>query len=117
MKPIEEIRNAPRVQCFRPWERETDAYTFTYTFADRSRVCSVIIGLNEEGNNGKYHEHASISIYGGRNRLPTWEQMVEIKDLIWQDEEECYQVFPKKSEYIHGYKDLKNVMHIWRDKV
>ena len=41
------------------------------------------------------------------------EEMKAIKDIFFNDEEECYQVFPKKSEYVnlHPY-----CMHIWRDR-
>ena len=37
--------------------------------------------------------------------------MEELKEIIWQDEEECYQIFPKKSQYVNLWETL----HIWRD--
>lgn len=57
-------------------------------------------------------EHISITLKT-KKRIPTWEEMKAIKDIFFYDEEECYQVFPKKSEYvnIHPY-----CMHIWRNK-
>ena len=45
------------------------------------------------------------------NRLPGWAEMEELKEIIWQDEEECYQIFPKKSQYVNLWETL----HIWRD--
>ena len=57
-------------------------------------------------------EHISITLIH-KKRIPTWEEMKAIKDIFFFDEEECYQVFPKKSEYVnlHPY-----CMHIWRDR-
>ena len=38
--------------------------------------------------------------------------MQELKEIIWQDEEECYRVHPKKSEYVNM---VSNCLHIWHD--
>ena len=66
---------------------------------------SVIWGRNE----GQY-EHVS---FAPKKRTPTWEEMCKVKDMFFYDEEECYQVFPKKSEYVNI---AKTCLHIWRDK-
>ena len=69
---------------------------------------SLIIDDNKVGR----IEHASINCLV-HNHLPTWEELCELKDIVWFDEEECYQVFPKKSQYVNF---AKNCMHIWRNK-
>ena len=44
-------------------------------------------------------------------RCPKWNEMCFIKDLFFEDEEEVYQIHPKKSEYVnlHPY-----TLHMWR---
>lgn len=59
-------------------------------------------------NQGGY-DHVSICPKG---RTPTWEEMCKVKDTFFYDEEEAYQVFPKKSEYVNL---AKNCLHIWRN--
>jgi len=53
-------------------------------------------------------EHVSVST---KNRCPTWDEMVYIKDLFWREDETVIQFHPKKSNY-------KNVMpfclHLWK---
>lgn len=92
-----------------------NVYSFIYTFKKDRRSCTVLLGACESVGKGKLAEHASLSLLGKDQPMPSWDQMCELKDLIWKDEEECYQIFPKKSEYVHSYGNLKNVMHIWRD--
>ena len=55
------------------------------------------------------YDHVSIC---PNKRTPSWEEMCAIKDIFFYDEEECYQVFPKKSEYVNI---MENCLHIWRD--
>lgn len=118
MRSIEEIKNSDRVNNFQPFTLgEGEAYTFYYSFfADRKHTVAAILGCDEHGADGKHFEHLSFHIIGREGIIPTWEQMCEMKNLVFQDEEECYQVFPKKSQYFHGIGNMKNVMHIWRDK-
>lgn len=54
-------------------------------------------------------EHVSVTLQG--NRCPNWREMCYMKDLFWEDNEECIQVHPKKSEYVdlHPY-----CLHIWK---
>lgn len=65
---------------------------------------TVVFGFNEGG-----WEHVSVSPY--RGKLPTWDDMCEIKDIFWDDEEEVIQIHPKKSKYVN-IKD--NCLHLWR---
>ena len=65
--------------------------------------CSFCAGWNEDGM-----EHVSIELYA--RRLPTWNEMCEVKDIFWNDEEQVVQIHPKKSEYIN----LTEALHLWR---
>lgn len=67
---------------------------------------SVVFGFDENG-----WEHVSVSPYKGK--LPTWDDMCEIKDIFWEDEEEVIQIHPKKSEYVNI---MDNCLHLWRHK-
>lgn len=55
-------------------------------------------------------EHASIS---REHRLPRWDEMCFVKDLLWDEEETVIQFHPKKTEYknLHPY-----CLHLWRRK-
>ena len=53
-------------------------------------------------------EHLSVST---PTRTPTWEEMCIMKDIFWQDDEECMQLHPKKENYIDN---MKYCLHIWR---
>lgn len=66
---------------------------------------SVVFSYDENG-----WEHVSVSPYNGK--MPTWEEMCEIKDIFWNDEEEVIQIHPKKSEYVNM---MENCLHLWRN--
>ena len=66
---------------------------------------SVIAGSNENG-----WEHVSVCPIG---RCLTWDEMCVVKDIFWNDDEECIQIHPKKSEYVNL---MDHCLHIWRHK-
>lgn len=68
------------------------------------RQVTFVAGRNEEGN-----EHVSVS-YHGMKKLPTWEEMCEVKDIFWNEEEEVVQIHPKHSQYVN----IGEVLHLWR---
>ena len=70
---------------------------------------TVMFGYDENG----LMEHVSISSYNGR-KLPTWEQMAELKDIFFYPEEMAVQIHPAADRYIHGVGSLGNVLHLWR---
>lgn len=53
-------------------------------------------------------EHVSID---GRTRMPTWDEMCDLKDMFWNDDECAVQYHPPKSEYVNN---LKYCLHLWR---
>lgn len=70
-----------------------------------SGAASVVWSRNENG-----YEHVSIApsrIY----KVPTWKDMCYVKELFWEDDEEVYQIHPKKAEYVNIQE---NCLHLWR---
>lgn len=80
--------------------------TYASEIETRRWCGSVVFGFNENG-----WEHVSVSPYGGK--MPTWDDMCEIKDIFWDDEEEVIQIHPKKSEYVNI---MENCLHLWRHR-
>lgn len=68
-------------------------------------TCSVMFGENEDG-----WEHVSVSPKHKYN-IPTWNDMCVLKDIFFDDEEEVYQIHPKKSEYVNL---SENCLHLWK---
>ena len=54
-------------------------------------------------------EHLSVSL---PHRCPTWEQMCFMKDQFWNDDEVCYQLHPKKEDYVNNHNYC---LHIWKN--
>ena len=99
MKSIDEIRKKVLLKY-----NGADGMTGYIDLKCSNRQVKFFAGRNEGGN-----EHVSISLHGMR-KLPTWEEMCEVKDIFWGDEEEVVQIHPKKSEYV----DFGEVLHLWR---
>ena len=53
-------------------------------------------------------EHLSVSL---ARKCPTWEQMCFMKDQFWNDDEVCYQLHPKKEDYVNN---CEYCLHIWK---
>ena len=102
MKTIDEIKQDKQVIAYAKAMFGFDAFKVKVF----GNIYNVIASIEN------HQEHISITL-DGKKRIPTWEEMKAIKDIFFNDEEECYQVFPKKSEYVnlHPY-----CMHIWRDR-
>lgn len=54
------------------------------------------------------YEHVSVS---HKSKTPSWQEMVAIKNLFFEDEEEVVQFHPPKSEYVNYHE---NCLHLWR---
>ncbi|MFR6513271.1 MAG: hypothetical protein ACLUP8_04480 [Ruminococcus sp.] len=67
--------------------------------------CSVVYSNNECG-----YEHVSVSPKH-KFKMPTWEDMCVLKDIFFDEEEEVYQIHPKKSEYVNV---KGNCLHLWK---
>lgn len=70
-------------------------------------TCSVIWEDDENG-----WEHVSISPKK-KTKIPTWNDMCQLKDAFFYEDEEVLQLHPKKSEYVNV---KENVLHLWKPK-
>lgn len=68
-------------------------------------TCSVIWSDCENG-----YEHVSVSPKRKFN-VPTWNDMCVLKDVFFDEEEEVYQIHPKKSQYVNS---VNNCLHLWK---
>lgn len=68
-------------------------------------TCTLLAGNNEDGM-----EHVSVSPRK-KFRIPSWDDMCVLKDICWNDEEEVYQIMPKKSQYVNI---VENCLHLWK---
>lgn len=100
MKEFKEIMMAHHCQ----W-KEVIGTTFIGEISFEKWRGSCIVGMNEDG-----WEHVSISPHNHRY-TPNWDDMCRIKNLFWNDDEEAYQIHPKKSEYVNIQS---NCLHIWK---
>lgn len=90
MKKIEDILNSERIwghtivfPVHTAWIKLPDCGT-----------CSVIWSENEDGM-----EHVSVSPKK-KFRVPTWDDMCVLKDVFFEDEEEAYQIHPKRASML-----------------
>lgn len=56
-------------------------------------------------------EHVSVAL---PNRNPNWDEMCFVKDLFWDESDECIQFHPRKSDYVNFHK---HCLHIWKPPV
>ena len=101
MKTVQEISQAPNLLI----ERNDEKGGTGRLMYGNLRNCTVMWGRAESGK----YDHVSIAPTG---RCPTWDEMCKVKEIFFYDDEECYQVFPKKSEHVNL---SKTCLHIWRD--
>lgn len=63
-------------------------------------------------SDGEGWEHVSVHIMEkGRERTPSWDEMCEVKNLFWDEEDCVIQYHPAKSEYVNRHK---HTLHLWR---
>lgn len=100
----------------------------TFKVPEKYRVTHGRIGSDSGyGNNGAFHvrlrrgqtvfviasdmmgwEHVSVS---RRDRCPTWEEMCQIKDMFWDEDDCVVQYHPPKEDWVNNHP---NCLHLWR---
>lgn len=70
-------------------------------------TCSVLWCEDEYG-----WEHVSISPKK-QTKIPTWQDMCQLKDIFFKDDEEALQLHPKKKEYVNV---MDNCLHLWKPR-
>jgi hypothetical protein len=60
-------------------------------------------------------EHVSVHAHNGkaRSRIPSWREMVFIKETFWDPEDVVMQLHPARSQYINNHPA---VLHLWRPR-
>lgn len=53
--------------------------------------------------------HASISPYKKRI-IPSYEDMCQVKDIFWKEDEDVIHVFPRKENHVNN---VENCLHLW----
>ena len=61
-------------------------------------------------SNGGGWEHVSIAPFNSR-LVPSWDDMCNLKDMFFHDDEVAVQYHPVKSEYVNN---VSNCLHLWR---
>lgn len=94
-----------------PWnDRKNPSPTHgAFKVQTKRRAFRVLASLDRM-RDGSLVEHISIS-HERENIYPPWDEMCEIKDMFFYQEESCIQFFPKKSEYVNL---VNNCFHLWR---
>lgn len=100
MKPLKEILENSKIWNYTPFPMNS-----AFIKLPDCGTCSVIWGDNEGG-----YEHVSVSPKKKFN-MPTWNDMCALKDMFFKDDEEVYQIHPKKSEYVNV---VENCLHLWK---
>lgn len=108
MRPQEEIKKDKRLMF-----RKESIYLQLYA---RAAMQGGIITLSN-GHRGTFVmgrdegglEHVSVQL---QRKLPTWEEMCEVKDIFWENEEMVVQIHPRKSEYVN----ITDALHLCRPK-
>lgn len=70
-------------------------------------TCSVVWNRDEYG-----WEHVSISPTNAE-KIPTWNDMCQLKDIFFAGDEEALQLHPKRGKYVN-LKD--NCLHLWKPR-
>ena len=93
---------------------------FTIPLKDQKHVADCVVSagdLPECKVEGIDWEHVSVKIIykdsknKWQKRVPRWEEMCEVKDLFWKEDEAVIQVHPAKKDYVNFNE---NVLHLWR---
>lgn len=66
------------------------------------------LSFNVIASSGMGWEHVSVST---TERIPKWNEMHQIKELFFEDEEAVMQLHPPKSNYVNNHP---NCLHLWR---
>ncbi len=87
--------------AYGPGDETNGLFEITLKHSQRVRVIA---------SNGMGWEHVSVS---RDDRCPTWEEMCQVKDLFWDEDDCVVQYHPPKSDYVNIHK---NRQHLWRPR-
>lgn len=102
------MRNRSELEQYRDREREALFPGRKFYFIPRNGVILDVIASSFIG-----WEHVSMVVIKSdwNTRQPTYDEMVFVKGLFWNEHEICIEVHPKKSEYVNIHSDC---LHLWK---
>lgn len=107
MKTLNELENTPHL-CITGQIKEMGMLNGWVKWPDFEGT--VVISFDDGGFN-----HVSVSHFN-RKRLPSWDVMCRLKEMFFYPEELVVQIHPPESKYLHGVRNVENVLHLWRPK-
>lgn len=100
MKTLEEIKHLPNLLI----AQTSEDGGYGVLFRCGKRFASVI------WSDGGGWEHVSICPFK-RSYTPSWDDMCQLKDMFFKEDEIVVQYHPAKSEYVNN---MPNCLHLWR---
>ena len=100
MKTLEEIKHLPNLLI----AQTSEDGGYVVLFRCGKRFASVI------WSDGGGWEHVSICPFK-RSYTPSWDDMCQLKDMFFKEDEIVVQYHPAKSEYVNN---MPNCLHLWR---
>ena len=97
MRKIDDIKEQCKRRGFELVDQGIDGMAFIKRKTLQTIICSW----------GGGWEHVSIN----GEHTPTWDEMCELKEMFWEDEEVVIQYHPAKSESVNN---LRHCLHLWR---
>lgn len=101
MKSIAEIKTTPRLLILR--EGSDGGWAEAHLASSKKNSPAMVVFSWGGG-----WDHVSVSF---RNRVPTWDEMCEIKRMFFKPEETAWEYHPMESKYINNHP---YALHIWR---
>ena len=101
MKSIAEIKTTPRLLILR--EGSDGGWAEAHLASSKKNSPAMVVFSWGGG-----WDHVSVSF---RNRVPTWDEMCEIKRMFFRPDEICVEYHPAESEYVNN---MPYCLHIWR---
>jgi len=101
MRELQDILKDKRI-----WDHKTQ-FLYMHTARVKLPDCgSCFIAWDSAGG----YEHVSVSPKKKFN-LPSWNDMCVLKEIFFKDDEEAYQIHPKKADYVNF---VENCLHLWK---
>lgn len=100
MKSIEEIKKTPNL--FIEAEAENDGMGGKYYDKYSGKYLNFIFSYQLGW------EHLSVSM---PHKTPSWEQMCQMKNIFWGEDEVCVEYHPRKEDYVNNHE---HCLHIWK---
>lgn len=88
-----------KVPGYPPGDDQNGCFVVTLKHQQKLRIIA---------SNGGGWEHVSVS---RSDRIPTWDEMCQVKDLFWGPEDCVIQYRPPASEYVNNHE---RCLHLWR---